>query len=67
LLEIKEGSFKKYLPGHMQEQVFATLICFVLVCFYESKRLNKYNLDKIQSMGAIQPTSNKNHGAKGEE
>jgi len=51
----------------MQEQVFATLICFVLVCFYESKRLNKYNLDKIQSMGAIQSTSNKNHGAKGEE
>jgi hypothetical protein len=49
----------------MEDQVFATLICFVLVCFYESKRLNKYNLEKIEKMETLPTNPETNHGAQG--
>lgn len=34
----------------MYDYVFATLIAFVLVCFYESKRLNDHNLQKNEKL-----------------
>lgn len=50
-LEIREEEFRAYVPSYMQDFVFATLIAFVLVCFYESKRLNAYNLEKSKRLG----------------
>lgn len=50
VLELKETEFGKYIPSHMEESVFATLIAFVLVCFYESKRLNAYNQEKVRKL-----------------
>ena len=37
----------------MYDYVFATLIAFVLVCFYESKRLNDYNSKKIEKPNSL--------------
>lgn len=49
-MEIKEEEFHNYVPSYMQDYVFATLIAFVLACFYESKRLNTYNLEKSRKL-----------------
>lgn len=50
-LEIREEEFQAYVPSYMQDHVFATLIGFVLACFYESERLNAYNLEKSRRLG----------------
>jgi hypothetical protein len=53
-LEIRKSEFVKYVPTFMQDVVFATMIGFVLACFYESKRLNEYNLQKSKKLKSVE-------------
>jgi hypothetical protein len=46
LLEVKPKSFLNYIPKYMEEDVFVTIVGFVIVCFHESARLVRHNEEK---------------------